>query len=250
MRVCCLIRRAPHYRAEAFRRGLKRIGATWACEQTCDVLVIWNRYGPFRQHADAVECRGGTVLVAENGYLGVEWAGDTWYAISRSQHNGAGQWPDGGPERWDALGMELAPWRTGGREIVVLPQRGIGPAGVAMPGPWTNAAVRQLRERRTHPVRVRPHPGTKPCLPLADDLCEAHAVATWGSGAALKALAMGIPCLYGFPRWIGAPAGAPLDGELQRDDAARLAMFRRLIWAQWRLSEIDSGMAFEWLLSL
>ena len=32
-------------------------------------------------------------------------------------------------------------------------------------------------------------------------------MATWGSGAALKALMLGVPVFYDFPKWIGAPAG-------------------------------------------
>lgn len=246
IRACCLIRAAPHYRADAFRQGLKRIGATFVDERDADVLVIWNRYGGFQATADACERRGGLVLVAENGYFGVEWRGDRWYAISRTQHNGAGEWPAGGPERWDGWAVDLAPWRTGGTEIVLLPQRGIGPTGVAMPRDWPRRAVRSIG--LPYPVRVRPHPGTQPAVPLDHDLRNAAAVATWGSGAAIKALQLGIPVLYGFPRWIGAQAGAPIGAELKRDDAARLAMFRRLAWAQWRLDEIASGEAFRQLL--
>ncbi len=250
MKVCCEIRREPHYRSDAFRRGLKRIGGKFVDERDCDVLVIWNRYGGFRHTADNCERRGGTVLVAENGYLGVEWLGDRWYAISRGQHNGAGQWPAGGPERWDALGVELAPWRLWGREVVLLPQRGIGPPGVAMPGNWSREAAHKIGNR--WPVRIRPHPGTKPAKPLDQDLHGAAAVATWGSGAALKSLMLGVPVFYDFPQWIGAPAGVSLDCAIKaplRCDASRLAMFRRLAWAQWRLSEIESGEAFDRLLN-
>lgn len=249
MRACIQIRREPHYRSDAFRAGLKRIGATFVDERDAEVLVIWNRYGAFRAQADACEQRGGTVLVAENGYLGVEWLGDRWYAISRTQHNGAGTWPDGAPDRWDALGVELASWRTGGREIVLLPQRGIGPPGVAMPGSWSRDATHKIGNR--WPVRIRPHPGTKPAKPLEQDLRVAAAVATWGSGAALKALMLGVPVFYDFPKWIGAPAGVSLDCAIKaplRCDASRLAMFRRLAWAQWQLSEIESGAAFDRLL--
>jgi hypothetical protein len=42
-----------------------------------------------------------------------------------------------------------------------------------------------------------------------------------------------------MPQWIG---------EQDNTDAGRLAMFQRLAWAQWRLSEIESGFAFRWLL--
>jgi len=252
VKACCLIRSAPHYRADAFASGLRAIGAELVTDyREASVLVLWNRYSDFARQADQVERRGGTVLVAENGYLGNEFVGDRWYAISRTHHNGAGWWPDGGPERWDSLGVELAPWRDG-REVVVLPQRGIGPVGVAMPGQWARDAMQRIPRMTKRPARVRPHPGVNDCIPLAEDLADAWAAVTWGSGAAIKALALGVPVFHDFPDWIGAPAARPLRdmaaGPL-RDDEARLGMFRRLIWAQWRLSEIESGEAFACLLS-
>lgn len=104
--------------------------------------------------------------MVENGYLGIEFAGERWYAISKSQHNGAGSIPQGSPSRWDSLGVGIAPWRSG-REILVLPQRGIGPAGVAMPSGWLSDVAERLQGL---PYRVREHPGIRPCVPLEDDL--------------------------------------------------------------------------------
>lgn len=76
-------------------------------------------------------------------------------------------------------------------------------------------------------------------MPLEDDLAKASKVVTWGSGAAIKALMVGIRVESHMPNWIG---------EQDNTDEGRLAMFRRLAWANWRLSEIESGQAFRWLL--
>ncbi len=248
MRAACLLRPDPHYRPDVFRRGLERVGAKWVDPGKAELLVIWNRTAQSADLALQCESRGGTVLVAENGYLGVQWRGAVWYALSIGQHNGAGRWPDGGPERWDRLGVELAPFRHDGTERVLLPQRGIGAPGVRMPSGWTMTALRQAGK----PARVRAHPGMRAAVPLEQDLAQARSVLTWGSGAALKALAMGIPCFHSFPKWIGAAASRPVaeirQGEL-RDEGARLAMFRRLAWAMWRIDEIESGEAFARLLS-
>lgn len=253
MKFCSLIRPAPHYRADAFRRGLQALGGVESDYRDCDVLLIWNRYGTFAQCAADADRRGATVLVAENGYLGNDFRGDRWYAISRGQHNGAGWWPVGGPERWDSLGVELAPFREGGREIVLLPQRGIGAPGVAMPSRWPQDALRQVGSLVKRPARVRPHPGKHidTAVPLEADLADAWAAVVWGSGAGIKALAVGVPVFHAMPQWIGAPASRPLERMAEgplRTEAARLAMFRRLIWAQWLLSEIESGEAFSRLL--
>jgi len=234
------LREGVAYRREAFAAGLESVGYKVREGVTLspgpdDCLVVWNRYGEKDSAARVFESHGLPVLVAENGYLGNEFAGSQWYAISRNQHNGAGGWPQGGPERWDSLGVTLEPWRQGG-EIVLLPQRGIGPVGVAMPRDWLERTERRLAGTA---YRVRRHPGLRDCVPLQDDLAKAGGVVTWGSGAALKALLWGIPVYSDMPRWIG---------EQDNTDAGRLAMFRRLAWAMWTLTEISDGTAFRKLL--
>lgn len=248
MRAFLALRPGVHYRREAFRSGLKRAGYVVVEDvphnlkpRPGDVLVIWNRYGWNAHLAAAFEAAKLPVLVAENGYLGNEFAGERWYAMSLSHHNGAGTWPKhGSPARWDALGVTLAPFRdrrTG--EAVILPQRGIGPPGVAMPPQW----LQNVRNRLTTvgiKHRVRPHPGQRDAIPLEEDLRNASVVWTWGSGAALKALVMGISVNHEMPGWIGSQ---------DNTDAGRLAMFRRLAWAMWTLPEITKGTPFELLLN-
>lgn len=92
----------------------------------------------------------------------------------------------------------------------------------------------------TAPGRVRKHPGKSAAIPLEKDLAKAGKVVTWGSGAAVKALMMGIRVESHMPDWIAAQ---------DNTDQGRLDMFGRLAWAQWRLEEIASGAAFEWVLS-
>lgn len=241
MNAWLALREAVHYRREAFCAGLESLGYTIQPGATRapgrdDVLVVWNRYGAKDEAARAFEAAGRPVLVAENGYLGNEFAGSRWYAIARTHHNGAGWWPVGSRDRWDALKVPLAPWREPSGEIVVLPQRGIGPKGVAMPSDWLARTQERLKGLR---YRVRLHPGTRECVSLEEDLQAASTVITWGSGAALKALTMGIRVRSDMPRWIG---------EQDNSDAGRLSMFRRLAWAQWTLPEIADGTAFRALL--
>ena len=219
----------PERRAN-FEAGLTRLGYTvhHGLPASPDgLLVTWNRVG----HADYVarqyEAAGLPVIVAENGFL------DGCYTLARNRHNTAGMFPVGGPERWDGQGIQLAPLRTEG-ETVILPQRGIGSPPTAMPRDWPQVA--QAR----HGGRIRPHPGRGICKPLQDDLAQSGLVVTWGSAAALWALRWGIPVHSEMPGWIG---------EQDNTESGRLAMFRRLAWANWRHSEIASGEAFAWLLA-
>lgn len=224
----------PERRA-VFTEGLQRVGFEVVHGLTRepregDILVTWNRIHEGDACAREFERRGNAVLVTENATWGNDFAGERWYTLVRSYHNLSGTFPIGGNERWDSLGVELAPWREGG-ETVVLHSRGIGPVCHRTPRDWAS--------RQTG--RVRPHPGTGQAKRLEEDLAECGRVVTWGSGAAVKALMLGIPVESHMPNWIA---------EQDNTDAGRLAMFRRLAWAQWRLDEIRKGAPFEWLLRL
>lgn len=252
MRAQCMIREALHYKRAAFVSGLQaagyRLEARIEHPGPDDVLVIWNRYAFWHDEARRFERSGARVVVAENGYLGKTWRDGEWFAMAVGHHAGAGSWVVGGPERWDDLGVELQPWRTDGRETVVLGQRGIGESGIASPPNWAEQVAPRVMGR------IRQHPGNSAgATPLDRDLRHAKAVVVWTSTAALWALLWGVPAWSAFAPWIGAAACRPLSEfgkEPKRDDAARLAVFQRLIWAQWRLTEIRSGAAFVHLLQI
>lgn len=256
MKACLLIRDLPPYRREAFVEGLRKCG--YEITDTVDtsspdnILVIWNRYGRFDLTAKRYEAAGCSVLVAENGYLGRDWRGEHWYALAKTAHNGAGKWRVGDESRWDNLHVDLPPWRDSGKEVVILATRHIGVRGIAEPFGWAENVFQRIR-RSGFKVRVRSHPGEFKCIPLDQDLANAKAVVSWGSGGALKAMLWGIPAVYGFDRWIGKDAATPLEVFLSgaynvyRD---RLTMFRRLAWAMWKTDELATGEPFACLLKL
>lgn len=197
-----------------------------------DIFLTWNRINMGNVVAQKFQDLGQTVLVAENAAWGNDFLGRRWYSLARNYHNTAGCVPYGGPERWDNLGYELVPFCPSG-ETVILPQRGIGSPPTRMPSGWAISA--QAR----YGGRVRAHPGKLAGKSLEIDLEEAGRVVTWGSGAAIKALMLGIAVIHEMPNWIGEQ-----DNTLE----GRLEMFRRLAWAQWELHEIESGEAFACLL--
>lgn len=231
------LRYTPVERVRAFKSGLQRHGyhvemglPVNAGER--DIFITWNRIGPADAAARAFQKSGRVVLVTENAAWGNDFCGRQWYSIAREYHNTAGCFPVGGEDRWDSLGVNLPPFRTSG-ETVILPQRGIGAPPVAMPRQWPVHAMAK------YGGRIRRHPGRFVGIPLETDLQNCGRVITWGSGAAVKALLMGIPVISEMPNWIA---------EQDNMEAGRLEMFRRLAWAQWRWAEIESGEAFQWLL--
>lgn len=238
MRAFLNLRQAVPERRSAFVRGLERCGysvieAITTQPKPGDVLVTWNRIADGHHAASVFESRGLPVLVTENAAWGNDFAGRRWYSLARGYHNTAGQFPVGGPERWDSLGVRLPAFRTNG-ETVILAQRGIGTPPTRSPIGWEYGALAR------YGGRVRSHPGLRDAVPLERDLADAGRVVTWGSGAAIKALLMGVPVVSEMPGWIG---------EQDNTEAGRLAMFRRLAWAQWTLDEIASGEPFARLLA-
>lgn len=236
MRAWLNLRHNVSPRRDAFAAGLASLGyrvidGTTLTPEPGDVLVTWNRINIGNAAALAFESRGLPVLVTENAIWGNDFTGGSWLTLARKWHNTAGRFPVGDSERWDSLGVELAPWRTSG-ETVILPQRGIGAGG--MPRGWGESA------RDRFGGRIRQHPGQRAAVPLEHDLARVGQVVTWGSGAAIKALLWGIPVVSEMPGWIG---------EQDNTDAGRLAMFRRMAWAQWQLNEIADGSALRWMLS-
>ncbi len=238
-RAWLALRHTTDKRYQLFSQGLARHGyktvdglpGRW---RDGDILVTWNRLAVANKIASKFEKQGLSVLVAENASFGNAFAGRRWFHIARWRHNTAGMFTCyDTAERWDSLGVELPSFRGSGGETVILPQRGIGAPPTAMPRGW------QLKAHKKYGGRIRSHPGKRKVLPLDKDLAEASRVITWGSGAAIQALLMGVPVLSEMPEWIG---------EQDNTESGRLAMFRRLVWAQWTHDEIADGYAFECLL--
>lgn len=254
----CLIRQAPHYRHDAFRAGLEKLGytikdfpANKAKIKPDDLLVIWNRYGVYDAQAKHFEKLGAPVVVAENGYLPMRNTQKA-IALSLNHHNGAGRWPEIAG-RAKLLKVALSPWRVGGKEILLLPQRGIGLEGVAMPRGWLGDIQKRLGKRK---IRVRKHPGTdKNVIPLEADLQDVCCAIVWGSGAGLKALCAGVPVYYDFPRWIGRFAASPNLAQIDADDLSqfmgdRSRLLDEIACAQWAVEEIATGEPIAKLLAL
>lgn len=252
-RAAVLLRAHDHYKAEVFAEGLRRHGfeteQRWQrAPRPQDVLLIWNRTRGNEPIAQIYERAGARVLIAENGFTPP--AAGKRYALFLDHHNGAGRWFVGDRVRHP---IPDQPWRSSGRHVLVLPQRGIGEQGIAMPSTWGRGVLDRLARCTDRPVVFRPHPGhrkngQRDTLP--DDLSGAHCVVTWGSGAAIKALRAGIPAFHEFEQWIGAPGAARLDGQVEACHTPdRELLWTRISWAQWELEEIRSGEAFDGLLN-
>lgn len=269
-RALVMVRQEVQYRHDAVwegvkAAGLKPTGKSFSNPGHDDLIVTWNRYGASDSEARRFAKTGAAVIVMENGIVGAnedayrkqyDQAGNQLYCLALNFHNGCGRWWIGASGRWREQGIKVEPWRADGEEIIILPQRGIGPPEIAMPRDWPNKTWLALRGMTNRTVRIRAHPGNEPARKaLAEDLAKAWAVVTWGSSAAVKAICAGIPAFYGLKGWVGCPAArlltpnSGLEGAL-RDDECRETMLDRLAWMQWPVPDIAAGEPFRRLLAL
>lgn len=250
MNALCTIRDKPEYRREAFVHGLKLAGYTLRAHGQptgrSDLLVIWNRYGANGAMADSWERQGGTVVVAENGYIGRDPQGLPLYAMALHGHNGSGWFPVGDEDRFGRLRIALEPFRESGEYVLVCGQRGIGTKLMASPDGWHDRTAKGLA-KEGRKVRIRPHPGRhEPTVPLETDLAGAEECVVWSSSAGVKALTLGIPVAFDAPHWIAQDGARRLvdGGPPKRDEVDRLRALHRVGWGQWTVAEIASGEPF------
>ncbi len=222
-----------------------------------DVLVTWTVHRGHKENtARAFEAAGGRVVVCEEAYLRVV-NGEKHIALALHDHNGAGRWFVGGPERWESFGIELKPWRRHGRHILVREQRGIGSRRMASPPLWHDGVTARLKASSERPILFRAHPKSRmypeaaakqPSLEAA--LADCHAVVTWASGIAAQALVRGVPVFYEAPALVCAGSCERGIARIERPRRPdRLPALERLAWAQWSLSEIARGLPFRYLLA-
>lgn len=243
-----MLRKGLAYRRDKFGAGLARLGYSVSDiykrnPEHDDVLLIWNRTRSNDSVARLYEGRGARVIVAENGYIGEP--AQKSYALALGYHNGPGRWFVGDSPRFVP---EQRPWRATGNHILVMPQRGVGPKGIAMPSAWPRTIMARLAAMTDRPIRMRRHPGADRPDPWPD-LIDAHCVVTWGSGGGIKALAHGVPVFHALDGWIGGVAANPLVGQVEIcSTPCRERLWQIISWAQWTAAELASGVAFESLL--
>lgn len=247
------LQESPHYQRVAFREGFTKLGFRAGVQPlqtptSRDVLLIWNRHPRIETVAVRYENVGAKVIVTENGYCGRDPEGRQLFALALWQHAGAGEWPVGDEDRWSRLNMQCQPWRSSGREIVLLPQRGIGNPKYAMPKDWVKDVTARLKLVTDRPIVVREHPGKDRTDPMPA-LKNAWAAVTWASGAGIKAIIGGVPVFHDARHWIGGPAAKFGIEDIENPFLGdRMPMLHRLSYAQWTRQEIQSGEALNWLL--
>jgi hypothetical protein len=184
----------------------------------------------------AQKAAGKPAWCIERGFLGNR---DDWSSLSVGGFAWSGNFrAEGMPsDRWDAMGIELKPWRTGGNYILLCAQV---PWDAQVDDgnhiEWLEKTVREIRSHTDRSIKFRPHPkayrrgdpygglsaefremadcgnlSKVPHTTFEYDLEDAHAVVCFNSNVAILATVAGVTVFTGAP-CLADPIAVRLDG--------------------------------------
>jgi hypothetical protein len=149
------------------------------------------------------------------------------------------------PNRWQALGVSLAPWRDSGDYVLICDQH---PGDSVSPQSrnWWRELSDELGEER---CIYRPHPLMAPDMrPLSEALEDAAACITWSSTCAVEAVISGVPTVAldrGSAAWDVCSHSFEDDPYL----GPREQWAYNLAYRQWTHAELADGSAWDSLRS-
>lgn len=225
--------------AEAQIGTMLREGAAFFYGVDGSNVEIWNR----------VRELGREFYYCDNAYF--DGARQRYFRVTRNalQHSGVGI-SDG--KRLAKLGIEIKPWRTAGRHVVVCPQSAhFMHTVVGRPGDWLEDVMPEIAAVTDRPVLVRGWSADKGKMAatLEQDLVDAHVLVTWSSAAAIAAILAGVPAIV-----LGECAAAPVAGTTMDQIENPPTPDGREQWAavladnQWTLDEFRAGVAWRALM--
>ena len=254
---------------DSFASGVRIAGHSVTYNEfSGDVGVIWSilwngRMADNRKVWDYYRSQDKSVIVLEVG--GIK-RGTTWKVGINGINNEANFGPKGnGPERAKLLNLELQPWRTNGRDIIICGQHDKSHQWRHMPpmAEWifqTISAIREHTSRR--PIIVRPHPRCTVTTELNKfenvtiefprqipntyddfdfDFHNAWAVVNWSSNPATQAVIGGVPVFVGPSSlaWdVGNDSLKDINNPVMPD---RQQWLNDLAYTEWTTEEISQG---------
>lgn len=200
---------------------------------------FWRTYRQYKAYA-----------YADLGY----WQRDRYYRFSVNGWSPERYVRQGLPSsRFERLGLDIKPWRTGGAEIIVAgsTSKACQDHGMAYQA-WEMRAIERLKATG-RPVVYRPKPNDPRATqiagvpmdrrPIKEALASAYAVVTHHSNTAIDALLAGVPvhCETGAAAAFSVPMESLDDAPLL--DGRDQFLFD-VAWLQWTVDEMRSGEAW------
>jgi len=250
---------------KSFSEGVKNSGETVEINDDdryvdCDVAVIfgtWKKkvpasYGRGRIFAEQKR-RGKSTIVIDSGYI----KRDRYYMVGIDGLNGRANFNNANvpSDRWNALGVDLLPWRLDGGPIIICGQIPWDAACQHADNViWCQSAIKRIEEITARPVIFRPHPLVIDIVdyetngivistqPLEEDLKDAWALVTFNSNSGVEAVIAGVPVFVGDAgSMVLSVANVDLSLIEKPMFHDRSAWAKGIAYAQWTLEEMASG---------
>lgn len=219
------------------------------------VRQSWPRGKVFRQQRE----KKLDVIVLETGYVNRGDGESHHYAAGFNGLNGRADFRNKGmgPDRWEALGVQLKPYSRGDKVVVCAQVPHDASVDHTDHLQWVFETTKRLKGITNRPIVFRPHPLFKlPPIPgcefsqrpLAEDLRDAHAVVTFNSNSAVEALIEGKP-VFAFDEgsMVWELASRNLDDIEEPKYPGRQEWARNLAYCQWTPEEMRQGLAWKHL---
>ena len=249
---------ARYYRHDAVQRAL------CAEPKVNDADVVAMVGVKSRALFEKVQAAGAIPIMLDKGYVRTRRAGARiweYWRVSVGAHHPtqtslmSRKMPS---DRFEALELEISPWRARGNQIVIAGSSAKYHAFYGLPDPnaYYLDLVAGLQARSNRPVIYRPKPSFKDARPIAgtefssgdenivDALWGAHALVTHGSNACFEAALLGVPSII-----LGDAVAAPLSSRSIDDiegplRGKREQWFANLAYHQFTEDEFRDGLAW------
>jgi len=245
---------------QALLDGFKRHGikAEWKNKhyyKPSDLAVIWGVRFP--EIIQGQKAHGGDYLVLERGYFRDRM---TYFGLGFNGLNGHAEFHAEGspPDRWEKHGVEVKPWKTDGRYILLMGQvSGDQSVRHLHISDWYKEVIEKVKSLTDMPIFFRPHPKARQqetglnCDGYERDALDeafgqAYCAVTYNSNSSVDAVLNGIPAIA-MDRGSMAWDMARHEISLEQFMPDRMQWLYDLAYKQWLLEEIADGEAWEHL---
>lgn len=249
----------------SFQKGLSSLGHTCQShDMDADIAVIWStvwsgRMRQNRQVWNSFRESGRPVVVLEVGSL---HRGLTWKVGLNGTTMGCYNNIDVDPERPRQLGVDLAPWKSQGKNILIVLQRQDSHQWQGQPNvsTWLDSYIKELKKHTDRPIIVRPHPrqkivlsrdvkvnhpihvvGTYDTFDFLKSLDDTWAVINHNSGTGIQSILNGVPAFVDRSSLAGPVGNHDIKNIENPSRPDRQRWVVELCHSEWTLEEISSG---------
>ena len=250
---------------QAFLTGCQTLGITTVENSLdCDAAVIWSMVWSGRMAKNfeiyqSYTLRQLPVFVLEVGMIHRD---RTWKLGVNGTTANAVWVPSYDLDRPRKLGLVVKPWRTRGREIVVMGQRGdSGQWGFTDPTQWYQSKLSEIQQYSDRPLLFRPHPrfpvpswenvqqqrprrlaGTYDSYDFDNAIGKAWAVVNFNSGPGSQAIINGVPAFVDQSSLAATVGNIDLTQIENPNRPDRNQWICDIAHTEWSISELVAGM--------